>query len=62
MELRRQIAVLRGSFWLLVASILLAGGAAYLVSSTLPKVYEAKVTLIVGQSTQAANPDLNQLP
>ena len=61
MELRRQIAVLRGSFWLLVASILLAGGAAYLVSSTLPKVYEARVTLIVGQSTQAANPDLNQL-
>jgi non-specific protein-tyrosine kinase len=46
---------------LLAASVLLAGGAAYLVSSSLPKVYEGKVTLIVGQSTQAANPDLNQL-
>ena len=61
MELRQQLAVIRSWFWLLVASILLAGGAAYLVSSSLPKVYEAKVTLIVGQSTQAANPDLNQL-
>lgn len=61
MELRRQIALIRSWFWLLVASALLAGGAAYLVSSALPKVYEAKVTLIVGQSVQAANPDLNQL-
>ncbi len=61
MELRHQIGVLRAWLWLLVASVLLAGGAAYLVSSSLPKVYEGKVTLIVGQSTQAANPDLNQL-
>ena len=61
MELRQQLGVLRSWFWLLVASVLLAGGAAYLVSSNLPKVYEGKVTLIVGQSIQAANPDLNQL-
>jgi succinoglycan biosynthesis transport protein ExoP len=51
----------RAWFWLLVASVLLAAGAAYLVSGALPKVYEGKVTLIVGQSTQAANPDINQL-
>jgi non-specific protein-tyrosine kinase len=61
MELRHQIGVIRAWFWLLVASVLLAGGAAYLVSSALPKVYEAKVTLIVGQSIQAANPDYTQL-
>ena len=61
MELRKQIAVIRSWFWLLVASVLLAGGAAYLVSSALPKVYEGKLTLIVGQSTQAANPDYTQL-
>ncbi|MHB8398585.1 MAG: tyrosine-protein kinase domain-containing protein [Candidatus Limnocylindrales bacterium] len=61
MELRHQLAVLRSWFWLLVASALLAGGAAYLVSSALPKVYEGNVTLIVGQSLQAANPDINSL-
>jgi non-specific protein-tyrosine kinase len=61
MELRRQISVLRSWFWLLILSAILAAGAAYLVSINLPKVYEGKVTLIVGQSTQATNPDLNQL-
>ena len=61
MELRRQISVLRSWIWLLLGSIVLAAGAAYLVSINLPKVYEGRVTLIVGQSTQATNPDLNQL-
>ena len=51
MELRHQIGILRAWSWLLIASLLLAAGAAYLVSSSLPKVYEGKVTLIVGQST-----------
>jgi capsular exopolysaccharide synthesis family protein len=61
MELRRQISVLRSWFWLIALSVVLAGAAAYLVSINLPKVYEGRVTLIVGQSTQATNPDLNQL-
>ena len=61
MELRRQISVLRAWIWLLLGSVVLAAGAAYLVSINLPKVYEGRVTLIVGQSTQATNPDLNQL-
>ena len=61
MELRKQIGIIRSWLWLIVVSVLLASIAAYLVSNALPKVYEGKVTLIVGQSTQAANPDLNQL-
>lgn len=61
MELRHQIGILRAWFWLLIASVLLAAGAAYLVSSSLPKVYEGKVTLIVGSSPNSPNPDLNQL-
>ena len=61
MDLRRQLGVLRSWFWLLVASVLLAGGSAYLVSNALPKVYEGRVTLIVGQSLQATSPDYNQL-
>lgn len=61
MDTRRSLGVLRHWAWLLVASVLLAGGAAFLVSSALPKTYEASVTLIVGQSLQATSPDYNQL-
>ena len=61
MELRHQLAVLRSWFWILVASVLLAGGSAYLVSTSLPKVYEGKVTLIVGGSLNSTNPNINDL-
>ncbi len=47
--------------WLIVASVLLAGGTAFLVSSQLPKVYEGQTTLLVGQALTAVNPDYNQL-
>lgn len=36
MGLRYQTGVIHSSSWLLVASVLLASGAAYLVSSALP--------------------------
>src|SRR5450759_3175062 len=61
MDLRRQITVLRAWLWLVVASVLLAGSAAFLVSGAMPKIYEAQNTVIVGQSLTAANPDYNQL-
>jgi succinoglycan biosynthesis transport protein ExoP len=59
-DLRRQIAIIRPWLPLLVVSVLLAGGVAFAVSSVLPKNYEAKATLIVGQSL-SGNPDINQL-
>ncbi|MFI5259384.1 MAG: polysaccharide biosynthesis tyrosine autokinase [Candidatus Limnocylindrales bacterium] len=61
MELRRQFAIVRSWLPLLVALPLLAGAAAYVVSSHLPKVYEAKATLNVGQSLSAVNPDYTQV-
>jgi len=61
LDLQRQVAIVRAWFPLLVVSVLLAAGAAFLVSSQLPKAYEAKATLIVGQSLSAVNPDYNQL-
>jgi polysaccharide biosynthesis transport protein len=61
MDARRSFSILRRRAWLMIACVLLAGGAAYLVSSALPKMYEAKVTLIVGQSLQSTSPDYNQL-
>jgi capsular exopolysaccharide synthesis family protein len=46
---------------LLIVSALIPGLAAFLVSNTLPKVYEADATLIVGQSLSAVNTDYDQL-
>ncbi|MFH1475068.1 MAG: hypothetical protein ABIG85_04335, partial [Chloroflexota bacterium] len=60
-DLRRQGQVVRSWLWLLIVGTLLAGGTAYLVSSALPKVYEARVTLIVGQSISTANPTYNDI-
>jgi non-specific protein-tyrosine kinase len=61
LDLRSQIAIVRAWLPLFVASVLLAAIAAYFVSIQLPKAYEAKATLAVGQSLSAANPDYNQL-
>ena len=61
MDLRRQIAIIRAWLPLLIASVVLAAGAAYLVTSQLPKTYEAKVKLMVGQSLSAADPDYTQI-
>jgi non-specific protein-tyrosine kinase len=61
MDLRRQLIILRAWLWLLVASVLLAASAAFLVSGVMPKIYEAQNTLIVGQSLTAANPNSDQL-
>jgi polysaccharide biosynthesis transport protein len=44
-----------------VACVVIAGGAAFLFSNALPKVYEANATLIVGQSLSTVSPDYNQL-
>jgi succinoglycan biosynthesis transport protein ExoP len=60
-DLRRQLTIIRHWAWLIVACVLLAGGTAYIVTSSLPKTYEGRVTMIVGQSLTAVNPDYNQL-
>ena len=61
MELRRQIAIIRSRLPLVVVSAVLAAAAAFVVSTLQPNVYEAKATLIVGQSLSAVSTDYNQL-
>lgn len=61
MDLRLQLSILRNWLGVLVASVVLALVAAYLVSGILPRVYEGKAILIVGQSLTAVNPDYNQI-
>jgi polysaccharide biosynthesis transport protein len=60
-DLRRQLLIVRHWLWLIVAATLLAAAASYVVSSSLPKVYEGRTTLIVGQSLSSADPNYNQL-
>jgi polysaccharide biosynthesis transport protein len=60
-DLRRQFAIVLPWLPLLLATALLAGAAAFVVSNMSQKVYEARATLIVGQSLSAANPDYSQL-
>ena len=61
MDLQRQFAIIRARLPLVVAGVVLAASAAYLITSQLPKVYEAKATILVGQSLSGVNPDYNQL-
>jgi non-specific protein-tyrosine kinase len=61
MELRRVATVIRRWILLIVAGTALAGATAFVVSTTLPKVYEAQGTMIVGQAMTDVNPDSNQL-
>jgi non-specific protein-tyrosine kinase len=60
-DLRRQIAIIRNWLPLLVASVVLAAAVGYLVSGLLPKMYEAKSTLIVGAALSSVSPDYSQL-
>lgn len=46
MDLRAQIKVLRARFWAVVACAAVGAASAFLVSSQLPTVYEAKASLI----------------
>ena len=61
MDLRRQLHIVRSRLPFLVICTLIAGGVAFLATSAMPRIYEAKATLIVGQSLKAVNPDYNQL-
>ena len=61
MDIRRLLIVTRKWMFLLVAGMVLAAVAAYLVSSQQQKTYEARTTLIVGQSLSSGNPDYSSL-
>jgi non-specific protein-tyrosine kinase len=61
LDLRRYVAVVWTWLPLFVVSVLLAAGVAFMVSASLPRTYEAKATLIVGQSLSAVNPSSDQI-
>jgi capsular exopolysaccharide synthesis family protein len=61
MDVHRLLVHGRKWFPLLVACVVLASVAAFVVTNLQQKTYEAKATLIVGQALSATNPDYNQL-
>lgn len=61
MDLRRQLEIARRWLPLFVVVALLSGLAGLGVSSLLPRTWEAKATLIVGQSLSTLNPDYSAL-
>lgn len=59
--LRRQLAVVGRHGLLIALTVVVAAAAAYLGSGLLPRVYEAQVTLLVGQALAPNAPDFDQL-
>jgi len=60
LDLRRQLAIALRSLPLLLASMVLGGGAALFASTVQPRVYEAQATLLVGGALSGAT-DYNGL-
>jgi capsular polysaccharide biosynthesis protein len=61
MEGWRQLDVLRDRIRLIVATTVLAGLATFVVTSALPKQYEAQVRLLVGDVLLAQNPTVDDV-
>jgi non-specific protein-tyrosine kinase len=61
MELRPHLLAARRWLWLVVLGTLLAAGAGYLVTRSLPRIYQATATVVVGGSLRSVSPTGNEL-
>jgi capsular exopolysaccharide synthesis family protein len=61
MDLHTAVRVLRHRWWLLLLAVAIGAVPTYLVSRSLPKVYEAQTTLLVGLGLPGTSPDYQQL-
>ena len=60
MDLQTAMRVLRHRWWLLVLAVAIGAVPTYLVSRSLPEVYEADTTLLVGLGLPGTSPDYQQ--
>ena len=60
MDLRRGAGVLRSWAKYIIAGTLLAAIVAFAVSSAMPKTFQGHARILVGQTLQTSNPDVNQ--
>jgi capsular exopolysaccharide synthesis family protein len=56
-DLKTYVAPLLKWWWLLFISAVVAGVSAYLITDRLPEVYQARTTLMVGQTINSPNPN-----
>jgi len=62
MELRENLAVIRRWWWLILLGVVLAGGAGYMASRSMPQIYQTRTTLMIGRSIiQSPNPNVSEL-
>jgi capsular exopolysaccharide synthesis family protein len=61
LTLHQFVAVIRRWWWLLGAAVLIAGVSSFIGTMQTPRVYEAKATVMVGQSLQKPNPSNQDL-
>jgi capsular exopolysaccharide synthesis family protein len=61
LDLRRQLAIVRSRLLLIIVGVLVAGLMGYVGSGLQATIYEARATLIVGQSLTGVNPGYDQL-
>ncbi|MDO8670761.1 MAG: polysaccharide biosynthesis tyrosine autokinase [Dehalococcoidia bacterium] len=61
MELRQYFNLVKNWLWLIVLSVVLCSAVSYGVSKSLPKIYEASATLIVGTVVSSSNPDYSSI-
>lgn len=61
MELQEYLVILRKWWWLVILGVVLGGTTGYVVSRFEPPIYESKITLIIGNFVQSANPNTSEL-
>ena len=61
MDLRRQLHIVRTRLWLILLVTIAFGGAGLLAATLAPRQYEARATILIGQSLSSVNPYYNQL-
>ncbi len=61
MELRQYFSVIWKWLWLILISVIVAGGASYYATSQQPKLYQTTAKLMVGQSIQITNPNAGDI-
>lgn len=61
MELRRYAAIIMRWWWLLALGLLVGGAAAFGLSRTRPRVYEARATILVNQAQAVTGPSYNDV-
>jgi len=59
-ELRQYVAPLLRWWWLILASVIISGVSSYVGTRASPRIYQSRVTLMVGQILQNPNPSQSE--